>query len=121
MKMKFWHKALLAIMVTIVSPFIIGLALDFKFSKDLFLLCLPALIYIVPLLAISIFMRRVYDLKNLAVGIFGTGMLAFLGFAISTLWAELHGPLFGYIYIPVIIVAAPLGLFAILDGRKKKA
>lgn len=114
--MKFWHKALLAFVVTIVGPLIVGLVMNPDISEDHFGLCLPALIFIVPLFSVALILRS-YHLNKTAAGVFSAGMLTYLVYAISTLGTELHGPLIGYTYIPVIAAATPLGLFAIFDRK----
>ena len=47
-------------------------------------------------------------------------MAALLALAIASLWSELHGPIFGYVYIPTIALSFPFGLLAILDKKAEK-
>jgi hypothetical protein len=47
-------------------------------------------------------------------------MAALLALAIATLGSEVHGPVFGYVYIPTIILSFPFGLMAILDSIPEK-
>jgi len=107
------HKLLLAFTTTLLSPAIISFVAFGRWSRDNIDISIPAVIYLIPLFLVALLIRAFHARKVAAV-IYILGMGAFLTFAIMTLWAELHGPVVGQVYIPTIVLTFPFGLTAIL-------
>jgi hypothetical protein len=120
--MTLFTKVALACVIVLCSPAFIALIAFGRWSRDNLDISIPAAIYLLPLLLGALLIRRVFRAKRLAAGIYIVGMAALLALAIAALGSELHGPVFGYVYIPTIILSSPFGLMAIFDntvGKKK--
>jgi len=110
--MKSWHKVAIAFTVTVTLPAIVGLLLGGGLSSDVLIISLPGLMFMCPLLAVALVVGLVFKARRSAVAVYIVGTILYLAFAVSTLWAELHGPLFGYVYIPALLISFPFGLWA---------
>lgn len=118
--MNFALKVMLALAVAALLPAIILFIAFGRWSQDNFDLSIPALVYLVPLLLVALGVRRFFRAPKVAAGIYSAGMSMLLIFAVTTLWSELHGPVFGRVYIPTIILSFPFGLVAILHHTAKE-
>ena len=118
--MTFTHKILLAFVTVLFSPAIIVMVVFGRWSWDNIDLSIPAAICLVPLLLVALLIRALFQARKVAAAVYTLGMATFLTFAITTLWAELHGPIIGQVYIPTIALAFPFGLMAILHRSPEK-
>jgi hypothetical protein len=102
-------KLFLAFATILFSPAIITCVAFGRFSRDNVDISIPAFMYLLPLFLVALFLRALNIRK---------GATAVYIFAITTLWAELHGPVIGQVYIPTIVLTFPFGLMAILHKSK---
>jgi hypothetical protein len=107
------HKLLLAFATMLLSPSVIAFVASGHWSRDNIDIGILAMIYLLPLFLVALLLRAL-KARRVAAAVYILGMIAFLAFAIQTLWAELHGPIIGQIYIPTIVLCFPFGLMAIL-------
>ena len=115
-RVKFWHKVSLAFVVVVFGPAVVDWVMNRRIEAISFDFCFLSIVFIAPLLVVALVLRHL-GLRKSAIGFFSAGILIYLTIAILSLFSELHGPLLGYIYLPVLAASAPLGLYAILDSR----
>lgn len=116
--MKYSHKAYLCFLVTVLSAFVSAWLIDGSFHLRNAVFCLPVIVLFCPLLALALWMMT-GGYRRIALGIFNTGMLTYLAYAINTLSGELMAPLIGKVYIPVILITLIFGNFTLLSKTEK--
>lgn len=112
--MKFSHKARLVFLVAVLSALISAWISRGSVDPKDAVFCLPVIALIFPLLAIALLLRS-WSHRKTALGIFITGMLTYLAYAVYTLSGELMAPLIGNVYIPVILITLVFGTYALCD------
>ena len=118
--MSFSQKLTLAFATMLLSPSVIVFIAFGRWSQDNLDLTLPALVYMAPILLMALAIRHFFHATKTACGFYVVCMGVLLVLAIGTLWSELHGPVFGQVYIPTIVLSFPFGLMAILDHSAQK-
>ncbi len=113
------HKILVAFITALFSPAIITLVASGRWSLDIVVISIHAVIFLVPLLLISLVIRA-FHARKVAEVVYIVGMGTFLFFAILTLGGELHSSVFGRAYIPTILLTFPFGLMAIRHRSAEK-
>jgi hypothetical protein len=108
-----------SLIATVISPIIVMILGEFyltgkvEFNNDMFALSSFTLVVLLPILIIS----QLLSIKKRIAGLLFYVMcnVIILVFALYTLTLELHGPLFGYIFGPSIIINIPFGVWSIFS------
>ena len=108
------HKIMFAFVTALFSPAIIAFVAFGRWSHDNIGISIPAIVYLVPIFLVPLLISLLFRARKVAASIYVIGMGALLILAFASLWAELHGPVFGQVYIPTIVLTFPFGLMAIL-------